>query len=149
MIIHRWHNIKQNKKISSIESEYNQRKRQCLLGKGGHWYTMGIGWGPGNISHWVWLRVCATSNLFFKPFIHVLRILPGDYQFSHSVVSYSSWYHGLQHGSPSCPSPTFRAYSSSRPLSQWCHPTMCHPLLLPPSIFPSTRVFVSALQQVA
>ena len=43
---------------------------------------MGVGWGPGNIPHWVWSHGCATSNLFFKPFMHVLHILPGDYQFS-------------------------------------------------------------------
>ena len=42
-------------------------------------------------------------------------------QFSHSVMSYSLWPHGLQHTRPPCPSPTPRVYS--RPLSRWCHPT--------------------------
>ena len=53
------------------------------------------------------------------------------------------WPHGLQHTRLPCPSPTLRVYSSSRPLSWWCHPTIlsCQPLLLPPSIFPSIRVF--------
>ena len=32
--------------------------------------------------------------------------------------------HGLQHGRPPCPSPTPGACSNSRPLSQWCHPTI-------------------------
>ena len=32
--------------------------------------------------------------------------------------------HGLQHARPPCPSPTPRVYSNSRPLSQWCHPTI-------------------------
>ena len=30
----------------------------------------------------------------------------------------------LQHTRPSCPSPILRVYSNSRPLSQWCHPTI-------------------------
>ena len=45
-------------------------------------------------------------------------------QFSYSVVSDSLRYHGLQHASPPCPLPTPRVYSSSCPLSRWCHPTM-------------------------
>ena len=32
--------------------------------------------------------------------------------------------YGLQHARPSCPSPTPGVYSNSRPLSQWCHPTI-------------------------
>ena len=32
--------------------------------------------------------------------------------------------HGLQHASPTCPSPTPRVYSNSCPLSWWCHPTI-------------------------
>ena len=69
-------------------------------------------------------------------------IIPLSVQFSHSVVSHSLRPHGLQHARPPCPSPTLRVYSSSCPLSQWCHPTIssCCPLLLLPSIFPSTRV---------
>ena len=42
-------------------------------------------------------------------------------QFSCSVVSDSLQPLGLQHASPPCPSPTPRVYSSSCPLSQWCH----------------------------
>ena len=45
-------------------------------------------------------------------------------QFSHSVVSDSLWYHGLQHASPPRPLPTPAAYSNSCPLSWWCHPTI-------------------------
>ena len=44
--------------------------------------------------------------------------------FSHSVMSNSLWPHGLQHARPPCPSPTPRVYPNSRPLSQWCHPTI-------------------------
>ena len=51
--------------------------------------------------------------------------------------------HGLQHSRFPYPPPFPRVCSNSRPLSQWCHPTIssCHPLLLPPSVFPSIRVF--------
>ena len=74
-------------------------------------------------------------------------------QFTRLVVSNSLRPHWLQRTRPPCPSPTPRAYSNSRPLSRWCHPTitesvmpsnhptLCSPLLLPPSIFPSIRVF--------
>ena len=64
-------------------------------------------------------------------------------QFSRSVVSDFLQPHGLQHARLPCPSPTPRAYSNSRPLTRWCHPTILStvPFLLPPSIFPSIRVF--------
>ena len=42
-------------------------------------------------------------------------------QSSRSVVSDSLQPRGLQHARPPCPSPTPRACSNSRPLSQWCH----------------------------
>jgi len=45
-------------------------------------------------------------------------------QFSPSVMSNSLWPHGLQHARPPCPSPTPGVYSSSCPLSGWCHPTI-------------------------
>ena len=45
-------------------------------------------------------------------------------QFSHSVLSDSLWLHGMQHTRPPYLSPTPAAYSSSCPLSQWCHPTI-------------------------
>ena len=45
-------------------------------------------------------------------------------QFSRSVLSDSSWLHGLQHTRLLCPSPTARACSNSCLLSQWCHPTI-------------------------
>ena len=45
-------------------------------------------------------------------------------QFSRSVVSNSLWPRGLQHARPPCASPTPGVHSNSRPLSQWCHPTI-------------------------
>ena len=83
-----------------------------------------------------------TFWLALQLFVYYFISLSSD-QFSCSVVSDSVWPHGLQHTRPPCPSPTARVYSNSRPLSQWCYPTIlsCCPLLLPPSIFPSIRVF--------
>ena len=43
-------------------------------------------------------------------------------QYSHSVGSL--WPHGWQHTRIPCTSPTPGACSNSRPLSQWCHPTI-------------------------
>ena len=45
-------------------------------------------------------------------------------QFSHSVVSDSSWPHESQHARPSWQSPTPGVHPDSRPSSQWCHPTV-------------------------
>ena len=41
----------------------------------------------------------------------------------------------------------FLVFAQTRPLSQWCHPTIpsCHPLFLLPSIFPSLRAFSNKL----
>ena len=57
-------------------------------------------------------------------------------QFSRSVVSDSSWPHGLLHARPPCPLLTPGAYSNSCPLRWWCHPT----------ISPSAIPFSSCLQ---
>ena len=53
-------------------------------------------------------------------------------QFSLSVLSDSAtlW---LQHARPPCPSPVLRVYSSSCPLSRWCHPTISSVVLFPPT----------------
>ena len=63
---------------------------------------------------------------------------------SHSVVSDSLRRHGLQHARLPCPSPSSGGCSNSRPLSQWCHPTISSsvvPFLLLPSIFLNIMVF--------
>ena len=49
---------------------------------------------------------------------------PSSVQSSLSVMSESLWPCGLQHTRLPCPSPTSGAYSNSRPLSWWCHPTI-------------------------
>ena len=45
-------------------------------------------------------------------------------QSGHSVVSDSLRPHGLQHAGPPCPSTTPGVYSTSWPLSWWCHATI-------------------------
>ena len=81
------------------------------------------------------------------------------YQFSsvHSVVSNSLRPHGLQHARPPCPSPTPRVYPNSRPLSQWCHPTISSSVIpfssclqsFPESgSFPMSQLFASDGQSI-
>ena len=48
--------------------------------------------------------------------------LRSSVQFSHSVMSNPLRPHESQHSRPTCPSPTPRVHSDSRPSSQWCHP---------------------------
>ena len=65
-------------------------------------------------------------------------------QFCRPVMSDSLWPHGLQHARLPCPSPTPRAYSSSCPLSQWCHPTISSSLIpfsFHPQSFHTSRSF--------
>ena len=60
-----------------------------------------------------------------------------------SVMSVSLQCHVLQHARLPYPSPTPGAYSSSCPLTWWCHPTVssCLHLLFLLSNFPNIRVF--------
>ena len=64
--------------------------------------------------------------------------------FSCSVMSNSLWLHGLQGSRPPHPAPTPKAYSSSRPSSQWCHPTISSsvvPFSSHLQSFPASRSF--------
>ena len=78
-------------------------------------------------------------------------------QFSRSVVSDSLRPHGPQNARPPCPSPTPGACSNSRPLSQWCHPTISSSVgpfssrlqSFPASgCFPMSQLFTSGGQSV-
>ena len=77
-------------------------------------------------------------------------------QFSCSVVSDSLQPHGLKHSRLPCSSPTPGACSNSRPLSQWCHPTVSssHPFssCLQPfpasGSFPMSQFFTSGGQSI-
>ena len=55
--------------------------------------------------------------------------------------------HELQHTRPPCPSLSFRVCSDSRPLSQWCHPTIpfssCPQSLPALGSFPKSQLFAS------
>ena len=64
--------------------------------------------------------------------------------FSHPVVSHSLWPHGLQHTRLPHPPLSPRVCSNSRPLSQWCHPTISSsvaPFSSGPQFFPASRSF--------
>ena len=54
----------------------------------------------------------------------ILKLSCVNYQFSHSVVSDSSWPHESQHAGPPCPSPTPWVHPNSCASSQWCHPAI-------------------------
>ena len=84
----------------------------------------------------------------------MLNIIGHSIQFSLSVMSYSLWPHGLQYVRPPCPSPIPRVYSSSCPLSRWCHPKISSSVIPFSSClqsFPASGFFqwVSSSHQVA
>ena len=64
-------------------------------------------------------------------------------QFSHTVMSDSSWPWWLQQARPPCASPTPGAYSNSFPLSRWCRPTISSSVVPFSSLrsFPTSRSF--------
>ena len=85
------------------------------------------------------------------------KLFTQSVQFSHSVVSNSLWPHGRQHTRPPCPSPIPRAYSNSRPSSQWCHPTIsssvgpfssCLQFFPASGSFPMSQFFASGGQSI-
>ena len=79
-------------------------------------------------------------------------------QFSCSVMSDSLQPHRLHHARPTHLLPTPRVYSSSRPLSRWCHPTILSSVVpfssclqsFPTSgSFPMSQFFASGGQSIA
>ena len=70
--------------------------------------------------------------------------------FSHSVVSDSLWFHGLQNTRPPCPSLSPRVCSNLFPLSRWYHPTLSSSVspfssfsLSEYQSFPMSQLFIS------
>ena len=81
----------------------------------------------------------------------------GSVQFSHSVVSDSSWPHESQHVRPPYPSPTPGVQSNPCPSSRWCHPAISSsvvpfsscPQSLPASEpFPMSQLFIWGGQSI-
>ena len=94
-------------------------------------------WGQKVGHNWTWTR---QWNALYA----VLRSLNTTVQFSHSVVSNSSWPHALQHARLPCPSPSPWACSKSCPSSRWCHPTISSsvvPFSSCPQSFPASGSF--------
>ena len=87
----------------------------------------------------------------------LLLVAHSSVQFSRSVMSNSSWPHGLQHARLPCPSPSPRVYSNSCPLSRWCHPIISSSVVpfssrlqsFPASgSFPMSQLFASGGQRI-
>ena len=115
-----------------------------------------------NFGLWWWWVAYGTSRSLLHRFWWAVLLWPGisqfcwvTIQFSHSVMSNSLQPHESQHTSPPCPSTTPGVHSDSRPLSQWCHPTISFsvvpfsscPQSLPASeSFPMSQLFASGGQ---
>ena len=90
----------------------------------------------------VFLPGKTKSREAWRDTVHLLLL------FSCSVTSNSLGPHGLQHAKLPCPSPSPRAGSNSRPLSQWCSTLSSSGVPFSfclPSIFPSIKVFSNEL----
>ena len=99
---------------------------------GGHSNPLQYSWLKNSVDRRAWQ---ATVHGVAKSRMQ-LSDLAQHTQFSRSVVSDSSWPHGLQHSRPPCPSTTPRVHPNSCPLSQWCHPTISYSVV-PFSCLPS------------
>ena len=99
---------------------------------GGHSNPLQYSWLKNSVDRRAWQ---ATVHGVAKSRMQ-LSDLAQHTQFSRSVVSDSSWPHGLQHTRPPCPSTTPRVHPNSCPLSQWCHPTISYSVV-PFSCLPS------------
>ena len=84
----------------------------------------GQGWCLSKYRTQIKEALCSETiqDLINKGIITQNLIHTTSVQFSRSVVSNSLQPHALQYTRPPCPSPTPGAYSSSCPLSWWCHP---------------------------
>ena len=79
-------------------------------------------WNNG-LCTWEPISECMSSFCLYAYLFNGLLNIPGD-QFHRSVVSDSSWPHGLQHTRLPCPPPSPRVCSNSCTLSWWYHPTI-------------------------
>ena len=90
-------------------------------------------------------KMCLSPLIYSFPILDIVRQCSEcTVHFSCSVMSNSLQPNGLQQARRPSPSPTPEVYSSSCPLSRWCHPTISSsviPFSSKPSIFSSIRVF--------
>ena len=109
--------------------------------------------GQGTRSHMPQLSSHAVTERSHMPQQRSYVLQLNAVQFGYSIVSNFLWRHGLQHTRPRCPSQTPRGYSNSRPLSQWCHPTILSSVIpfSHPQSFPLSGSFqwVISLHQMA
>ena len=83
------------------------------------------------------------NNSYYTECVHTFLLL-GLLFLSCSVMPHSLQPHGLQHARLSCPSPSTRVCSESRPLGRWCHPTISFsvvPFSSCPQSFPASGSF--------
>ena len=85
-------------------------------------------WFPLGWTCWISLQSKGLSRVLSNTTVQKHQFFNSNFlssvQFSHSVVSDSLQHHESQHARPPCSSPTPRAHSDSRPLSQWCRPAI-------------------------
>ena len=107
------------------------------------------------IQHVGWNWKDSWSNVLVK--LKSIHVAISSVQFSCSVMSNSLWPQGLQHARPPCPSPSPRVYSSSSPLSRWCHPNIsssavpfssCLQSFPASGSFPMSQLFISGGQSI-
>ena len=109
-------------------------------GKSGHFWL----WGahePHRTSYPMAGQCFASSEIPKPP---QYDSTPALVLFRLSVMSNSSWPHGLQHARPPCPSPSPGVCLNSCPLSHWCHPTISSsavPFSSFPQSFPASGSF--------
>ena len=87
---------------------------------------------PNSMACWFhgWIRQGASSQNFIQMYLCTFAQRVPSALFSHSIMSNSLWFHGLQHARLLCPSPTPGACSNSCPSSRWCHPTISSSVVL-------------------
>ena len=87
---------------------------------------------------------------------YIYNVIFSSVQFSHPVVSDSSWPRGLQHTRLPCPSPSSGECPSSCPLNWWFHPTIsssvtlsfCLPSFPASGSFSMSQLFTSCGQNI-
>ena len=96
--------------------------------------------GVQHLLHFPFLSYLPTTHAYNYTYRHK----DTSVQFSHSVVSNSSWPHEPQHARPPCPSPSPRVHPNRCPSSRWCHSTISSsvlPFSSCPQSFPASGSF--------